>query len=259
MKTMRTGFSCLLVLALALVSGCNDQATNPGRATMRIFVTDAVGLYDEVNVTFTEVSAHIDGQWITISNQPQTVNLLEWNNGNVLQLGQADVQAGTYTQIRLQIASAEVVWNGLRFDMTVPSGSTSGLKLNAKFEVVAGSTYDIVLDFDAERSVVTTGLRLNPSGFKLKPVIRAIGRALTGSISGTITNPANLPVAYAIAGADTITSALVDGTSGFFRLAFLPSGTYTVSVADTSNRAATRTNVPVTVGQDNPLGQITLQ
>jgi hypothetical protein len=254
---MKTGIVCLLTLAFAW--GCKDQATDPGRATMRVYVTDAVGLYDAVNITFTEVSAHIDGQWVTISNQPQTVNLLDWNNGNVLLLGQAEVQAGTYTQIRLQIASAEVVWNGNRFDMTVPSGGTSGLKLNTKFEVVAGSTYDIVLDFDAERSVVTTGLQLNPNGFKLKPVIRAIGRALTGSISGTVTNPTALPVAYAIAGADTITTSPVDSGTGFFRLAFLPPGTYTVSVADTSNRKATQTNVPVTAGQDYPVGQLMLQ
>ncbi len=254
---MKKTIFCLL--ALALVWGCKDQTTDPGRATMRIYLTDAVGLYDEVNITFTEVSAHIDSQWIILSNQTQTVNLLDWNNGNVLLLGQADVPAGTYTQIRLKIANAEVVLNGSRFDMTVPSGSTSGLKLNANFAVVAGSTYDIVLDFDAERSVVVTGPQLNPVGFKLKPVIRAMARALTGSISGTVTNPANLPTAYAIAGTDTVTSSPVDGATGSFSLAFLPAGAYTVSVADTAKLSATRTNVPVTVGQDNPLGSLTLQ
>src|SRR5262245_36379071 len=256
-KMMKTGISCML--ALALILGCKDQSTDPGRGTMRVFVTDAVGLYDSVNVTFTEVSANIGGQWITISNQPQTVNLLAWNNGNILMLGQANVQVGTYTQIRLQIASAEVVWKGSHFNMTVPSGGTSGLKLNTQFEVVAGSTYDVVLDFDAERSVVTTGQPSNPSGFKLKPVIRAVGRALTGSISGMVTNSANLPVAYAIAGADTITTSPVDGASGLFQLSFLPPGTYTVSVADTSKRAATISNVTVTAGQDKLLGQLTLQ
>jgi len=251
--------SISVLLVLACVWGCKDKATAPGTATMRIFLTDAVAQYDAVNITFTEVSAHIDSQWVLLSNQTQTVNLLDWSNGKALLLGQAEVQVGTYTQIRLKIASAEVVWKGVRFNLTVPSGSTSGLKLNVKFEVAAGSTYDIVLDFDAERSVVTTGPRLNPNGFKLKPVIRALARALTGSISGTVINPADLPVAYAIAGADTVTSSPVDGASGFFRLSFLPSGAYTVSIADTSNRAANRTNVPVTVGTDYSLGQLTLQ
>ena len=250
---MKKGILCLLAMAWAW--GCKDQSTNPGTGIMRIYLTDAVAQYDAVNITFTEVSAHIDSQWVIISNQTQTVNLLDWNNGGTLLLG----QAGTYTQVRLKISAAELVWNGVRFNMTVPSGSTSGLKLNAKFEVVAGSTYDLVLDFDAERSVVVTGSRLNPNGFKLKPVIRAAARALTGSISGTVANPANLPTAYAVAGADTITSSPVDGSTGFFRLAFLPGGTYTVSVRDTTNLSATQSNVPIAVGQDYPLGTLTLQ
>lgn len=83
--------------------------------------------------------------------------------------------------------------------------------------------------------------------------------AITGSISGTVTNPADLPVAYAIAGDDTVTSSPVDGTDGSFRLAFLPPGSYTVSVSDTLNKAFTQSDVTVTAGQDNSLGQITLQ
>lgn len=256
---MKTGIFCLLTMALAW--GCKDQSTDPGagKATMRIYLTDAVAQYDAVNITFSEVSAHVDGQWLIINNQLQTVNLLDWNNGNALLLGQAEVEVGTYTQIQLKIAAAEIVWNGTRFSMAVPSGSASGLKINAKFEVVAGSTYDIVLDFDAARSVVVTGPRANPSGFLLKPVIRALARALTGSISGTVTNPNNLPTAYAIAGADTITSSPVDGSSGAFRLAFLPPGAYTVSIVDTLNQSFSQTNVPATAGADYSLGQVRLQ
>jgi len=254
---MKKGF--LALLALAFVWGCKDQSTGPDKATVRIYLTDAVAQYDAVNVTFTEVSAHIDSQWVVISNKTQKVNLLDWNNGNVLLLGQAEVQVGTYTQIRLKISDAEIVWNGTSYNMTVPSGSTSGLKLNVQFEAVAGSTYDIVLDFDAERSVVITGARLAPTGFKLKPVIRALALALTGSISGTVTNPGKLPTAYALAGTDTVTSTPVDGTTGAFQLSFLPAGTYTVSVADTAKRAFNQASVQVIAGQDNALGQLTLQ
>jgi hypothetical protein len=133
------------------------------------------------------------------------------------------------------------------------------LKLLTKFEVIAGSTYDLVLDFDAERSVVVTGPRQSPTGFKLKPVIRAMAMVATGSISGIVTNPTDLPVAYAIAGADTVTSTQVDGTSGFFRLAFLSPGSYTVSVVDTTGKSFTQPNVPVTAGQDYSVGNVTLQ
>jgi hypothetical protein len=257
---MKTWTAFMACCGLALF-GCKDSATDPvtGKAILRIYLTDAVAQYDAVNVTFTEVSAHIDSAWIVLSNQTQTVNLLEWNNGQTLLLGQAEVQAGTYTQIRLKIQDASVVWNGQTYPMFVPSGAQTGLKLLTNFVIAAGSTYDVVLDFDAERSVVITGPRNKPNGFILKPTVRAIALGLTGSISGAVTNPNNLPTAYAIANNDTITTSSVDATNGYFRLAFLPPQSYTVIVSDTSGKSFTRANVPVTAGQDYSLGQVGLQ
>jgi len=77
----------------------------------------------------------------------------------------------------------------------LPSGAQTGLKLLADFTVNAGSTYELILDFDAQRSVVTTGPANNPTGYLLNPTIRVEEKALTGSISGMLTNPENNPVA----------------------------------------------------------------
>ncbi len=257
---MKTWMAVMACCGLALF-GCKDSAIDPvtGKAVLRIYLTDAVAQYDAVNVTFTEVSAHIDSAWVALNNQTQTVNLLDWNNGQTLILGQAEVQAGKYTQIRLKISDANVVWNGQTYPMTVPSGAQSGLKLLTNFDIVAGSTYDVVLDFDAERSVVTTGPRNNPNGFKLKPTIRAVAVALTGSISGTVLNPINLPVAYAIANNDTVTSSSVDATTGFFRLAFLPPQSYTVIVSDTTGKSFARGGVTVVAGQEFEVGEARLR
>lgn len=258
---MKKWMLCLAGVLSGAMAGCNNDATSPtaGEATLRMWLTDKTAAYDAVNITFTEISAHIDSQWIVLNDQTQTVNLLDWNNGKTLLLGQADIEAGTYTQIRLKIAAAEVVWNGQSYPMDVPSGAQSGLKLLTKFEIAAGSTYDIVLDFDAERSVVTTGPPQNPKGFKLKPTIRAMAMAFTGPISGRVANPAALPVAVAVAGNDTITASAVDPVSGDFRLAFLPPMAYVVSITDTLGRAFSKPDAPVNAGQDYALGSITLQ
>jgi hypothetical protein len=226
---------------------------------LRILLTDAPAGYEAVSITFSEVSAHINNRWIVLNDQTQKINLLEWNNGETFILGQADVEAGKYTQIRLKIVEAEVTLDGQTYPLSVPSGAQSGLKLLANFEIVAGSTYDLVLDFDAERSVVITGTSGDPDGYILKPTVRVAAMALTGSISGTVTNPTDLPVAYALVGTDTVTSTPVDGDTGFFRLAFLPPDDYTVSISDTTNKSFSKSDVTVTVGQDNSLGQVTLQ
>lgn len=220
---------------------------------------DAAADYDAVNITFSEINAHIDSQWVAIrNNEPVTVDLMQWNNGNLLVLGTADVPAGLYSQIRVKIDSASIVVNGNPYDVKVPSDAQSWLKFDADFMVKAGSTYEAVLDFDAQRSVVSTGPPDNPTGYLLKPVARVEEKTQTGSLSGKVKNPQGSPVAFAIAGGDTVTSSKVDD-SGFFRLAFLPSGVYTVKIRDTNELTYSKAVAAVVSGVENHLGDITLE
>ena len=82
---------------------------------------------------------------------------------------------------------------------------------------------------------------------------------ITGSISGSVSNPDSLPVAYAIQNSNIITSSIVNPDDGYFMLSFLPEGLYKVSIDDTSGNTYEQDNVQVTIGSDNDLGNITLQ
>jgi hypothetical protein len=252
---------CLLFLSSVLLIGCDNNSTTPiptERGTLQIGLTDAAAAFEAVNITFSEISAHIDEQWITVRGEPITVNLLEWNNGKSIVLGIAEVPAGHYTQIRLKIDQAEVVTNGQTHEAEVPSGDPTGLKLVHQFTINAGSTYELIIDFDAHRSIVTTGPPNDPK-YKLKPTIRVIPKAITGSISATVTNPEHLPIAYAIIGTDTVTTTVVDKTSGKFMLAFLSPATYRVTVGDTLKRAFVKDGVEVVAGTNQDLGEVSLQ
>ena len=123
----------------------------------------------------------------------------------------------------------------------------------------ANTVYKLVLDFDADKSVVIRGPKHNPHGYLLKPRIRMITRAVSGSISGIVSNPEHLPLARAFIGTDTITTSIVDTTTGFFRLAFLPDSTYSVVVTDTMDQSYSAESVKVSAGQNKNLGEITLQ
>lgn len=261
MRKLSFVFITLLIPLLAfslLSSSCKDSLITPRTGTLQISLTDAPAIFDAVNITFSEISAHIDGEWIAVrSEDPVTVNLLEWNNGKSIILGTADVPPGDYTQIRLKIDDAEVVADGKNQQVTVPSGLQTGLKLLTNFTVNAGSTFKLIVDFDAQRSVVTTGPPNNP-GYLLQPTVRVEPKAITGSVSGLISNPGNVPFAYAIAGSDTVTSTRVD-SSGVFRLAFLPAGPYTVALQDTLDLTYVQDEAEVVAGSDNDLGTLTLQ
>jgi hypothetical protein len=260
---MRYFFVTFLMLLGIIFVRCEKDSTSstalPKTGTLRIYLTDAPSLaqFDSVKIKFSQVSAHLDSAWITVQGDPITVNLLELINGNTIVFGSSDVPAGKYTQIRIIIDDAWVVIDGVRKPMDVPSGAKTGLKLGPQFTVMEGSTYEIVVDFDVNRSVVITGPPHNP-GFKLKPHLRVMPMAVSGSISGIVTNPDSLPTAWAIQDADTITSTIVDPISGFFRLGFLPAGFYTVSIRDTLDKSADVDSVEVIAGTDKNLGSITL-
>jgi len=255
------GLALVWVVLSGLLSGCADNSTNPGQVgTLKISLTDAPATFEGVNITFSEISAHIDDQWVSIrSDEPVTVDLLQWNNGKSIVIGTAEVPAGHYTQIRLKITGAEVRVDGKTYPLFIPSGAQSGLKLLVNFDVNPGSTYELVLDFDVNRSIVTTGPANQPHSYLLKPTIRVVPKATTGSISGTVTNPENLPIAYAITTAnDTVTSTNVM-PDGNFMLAFLPEGIYQVAVRDTLNRQFLKDSVEVVAGNDVNIGAITLE
>jgi hypothetical protein len=253
----------ILILAVAvsaLAVKCGDSGTSPNQTgTLTISLTDAPADVEQVNITFSEVSAHIGSEWVTVRSEPVTLDLLEWNNGKSIVLGTAEVPPGDYTQIRLMIDQAEVVSDGQTYQATVPSGARTGLKLVSGFSLEEGSTYELVVDFDARRSVVATGPPGNPQRFQLKPTVRVVPRALTGAIGGVLADTDHLPTAYAISGEDTVTSAAPDTTSGAFLLSFLPPAEYEVAIEDTLGRTFTQAALSVTAGTTSELGTIDLQ
>jgi len=251
----------LMIFFLFALSGCEKDATGleSGQGRLNVYMTDAAALYDSVNITFSQVSAHIDSDWVMVTGDPVTVDLLKWTNGKKLLIGSADVPAGKYTQVRILIDDAEIGVDGEVYPLDVPSGAQTGLKFGPQFTIEEGSIYDLVFDFDVNRSIVVNGPKKSPKGYKLKPHMRMIAIAVAGSISGTVSNPKDVPIAYAIQEEDTITSSLVDTVGGYFMLGFLAEGEYTVSIVDTNALEYNQDNVMVIVGENNNLDSVTLE
>jgi hypothetical protein len=124
--------------------------------------------------------------------------------------------------------------------------------LNVHAALIPGVLYELLLDFDANQSIVLTG----NGEYQLKPVIRVISTATTGSIHGTIVTSLALPSTIsATDGVNTYTT--VTDASGSFLLRGLPAGTYTVTITpETPFIAMTTPNVVVTVGAMVELGPI---
>ena len=200
-----------LAISIATIAACGGgNGTAPG--TMRLSLTDAPACgYDNVFVTVEKVRVHQsssaddnDAGWSeVVLPTPQRVDLLTLTNGTLLPLGQTELPAGTYTQMRLVLGStpppgspAGTMANsikptgGVETELTTPSGQQSGLKMNVNIDIPSGQVADFAIDFDACKSFVKSG---NSGQYLLKPVLSVIpilstaGQRIVGFVDPALT------------------------------------------------------------------------
>ncbi|RKZ10955.1 hypothetical protein DRQ32_06635 [bacterium] len=270
--TMLTHNSLRILLPLILVAalvGCGDDnptdsgAEAPG--TLRMSLMDAPTPIEGVEALHLTVSAvrvnaaadadgDDDGGWYdilpdTLTVEERTFDLLLFANGESVILGEELLPAGHYEQIRLVIEESNVTVDGTVYDLKIPSGSTSGLKLIHGFDIHPDGFTALMLDFDVGRSLFAT-----PPGstnFKLKPVIRVVSEELAGRITGTV-----LPVdidamvmAVSAALEDTAT-AMVEPATGEYVIGALLAGSYDVTAMAPGYLNQTITDIGVIAGAD---------
>lgn len=238
--------SLLLVLITSFAfTACNTNS-GPGTGTMTVSLTDAPANYDEVNIEILQVlvnknetaEAPEDAEdeengWNPIMDDSLVVNLLDYQNGTLLDLGETELEAGRYNQVRLLLGdNNNVVIDGETYPLTTPSSQQSGYKLNVQADVEEGQVYELVIDFDASQSVVANG----SGDYILKPVLRTVNLQFQGSIAGTVLPLEAEPFVYAIAGEDTVGTQADD--QGNFKLIGLANDTYNVWVNPTNEAYA---------------------
>jgi hypothetical protein len=141
------------------------------------------------------------------------------------------------------MANSVQPFGGALTALDTPSGQQSGLKMQVHFEVVAGQTVDLVLDFDACKSVVKAG---NSGKFILKPVVSVFARAVT-SLQGFVTTTLSLSSTTVAAQQNGVTvRSTVPDSTGKFSIPFLPTGTNTLVITSDGRATGVITGVPAT-------------
>jgi len=101
-----------------------------------------------------EQEAADEGPWETVIGESHTFELLKLRGGIEQVLGSRQLPVGHYSQIRLDVEEVIVTVNGEDRIAKVPS---EAVKLVGNFEIEAGQTTALTLDFDAAESVRVLG------------------------------------------------------------------------------------------------------
>jgi len=260
--------AAFMLIVMLGVLGCGDSSSfdSGNTGTLSLHLADAP-LVDEDNVTgvyisITGIEYHTNGGWHVMEEFNTSVNpfnLLEWQDGNSISLGDFQMPAGKYTQMRFMLDATEegaqpkgnvgcfIEFDGDRNEtLYVPSGSETGYKAIGNYEVPINGTVTMTADFDVRRSVTVTGSAPD-SYYKLKPTIRLVVTDQAGGIKGIVSelNASNTYVVYAYessndldpdseAGNDfinAVTSAAVK-EGGSYTLSFLAEGSYDLIIAE---------------------------
>jgi hypothetical protein len=253
----------------AIVAACGGGGGIGGtggsaQGTMRFQVTDAPACgYDAVNITIEKVRVHQsdsaadgDAGWSEIVLNPaKRVDLLSLSNGVLEELGETALPAGTYTLLRLVLAdnsasapfanSVVLSDTGAEVALDTPSAQQSGLKLEANIDVPADKVVDVVLDFDACKSVVKRG---NSGRYNLKPVVSVIpvlsdaGLRIVGWMDPALVAAAP---SVSVQASGVPVKATTPDASGRFVLYPVPVGTYDLAIVTPGRVTAVMTGVPV--------------
>ena len=241
------------ILAIAtLFSGCGND---DGTATLQVALIDAPADFRAVNIDVQDVQINAgtdDEGFSSLENVSTGVfDILQLTAGLEAILADVELPAGRLSQIRLILGdNNELVYINEETDteetqeLTVPSGSQSGLKLNVNVDMEAGITYKILLDFDAAKSIVKAG---GSGKYNLKPVIRTTVEATSGAISGAIDPVVNATVVAIDESGSEITTSFTN-ENGEFLLRGLPAGNYTLRIdPDTESGLSSVTTDPIAV------------
>jgi len=195
----------LLTVAVALLVSCGGGGSSvDGQGTLSTSLTDSSSEeYQAVYVTIDRVDVHLadSNSWKTVATPGKTYNLLALVNGVIESLGDVLLDSGHYTQMRLIIgetadsslnifdeqhgfANYIIDQSDVAHELKVPSGFQTGLKIVNGFDINDNQTTELILDFDALRSVIKAG---SSGKYLLKPTIKVLTTADYAIVDGIVT------------------------------------------------------------------------
>ncbi len=192
---------CATALGVGVLTACSGGGGDGGtNGSLSLALTDApVDGVSQIWVEITGIRLHSQSG-STVDRtfaQPLDIDLLTLQNGiSKPLLNGESVPGGTYDWLELEVNAkldgvydSYVVANGGDYEISVPSGSQTGLRLVSPFTVTANQQSSFVLDWNMRMGLSAPGGQTSPGGqqaYLLKPALRITDMQKYGTLKGTV-------------------------------------------------------------------------
>jgi hypothetical protein len=191
-----------IAATLLALSGCGGGNSGDPNATgiLSIGITDApVDEAAAVVIAMTEFEFKPADEdeppfRVAVEGAPRQLNLIDFTDGAAaIIIDGEEVPAGDYEWMRIyfdeSLSYVQLETDGTTYPLFIPSGAQTGYKLVQGFSVPVNNDVTYMLDFDVRKSLIEPpglGLVNGVRTFLLKPAIRLMNVADTGSVSGAV-------------------------------------------------------------------------
>jgi hypothetical protein len=259
-------FNLIFLLSALSLWSCKDFDTNP-KGLVNIILVDAPAQWDSVFIEILGVDVELitsgktDGTIETffLPYEPgdKKIEVSSLIAGEALLLGRDELPSGKILKVTMKLGDEYYLYlDDKRYNMPLADPSLKDIPLQIEMDVEQAVSYDIVLDFDLEKSIKV--ISETPLSLQLEPVVVAYKGAGTGEISGVVTPTALQPAIYAIQNEDSISTH--SNSSGAYKF-ILPEGSYSFYY-DPKNEAYADTlinDIEIVAGETKTLDLITLK
>ena len=174
-----------ILIVLFLLIGCSDNVNEKNTVSLRVIdssydlakelIIDTED-YTSINVTIIRIELTGEDTVIVLDDytaDPLTINLMDLGSAGNLLVDGAELPLDTYNKVRMILDAPEeqnqapvnpnsfltLEGDATEYPIFVPSGAQTGLKINLtpSIELVDGSSFEIVFDFNSENTINKTG------------------------------------------------------------------------------------------------------
>ncbi|MEB2783416.1 DUF4382 domain-containing protein [Algoriphagus persicinus] len=225
-------FYLIPIVSMLLFSACEGSDSSP-KALLNLILIDSPAKWDSVFVEIegVDIEVLVQGRetqsqtfYLEYKSGDKRIKISDLVAGNALLLGRSELPIGQIINATIILGNDHSMFlKEKKFDLALSDPSENKISLATSIDIEQGTSYDILLDLDLEKSIVQVSE--SPLTYGLDPRFTLTKGAGTGKISGVI-KPLTLYPALILTGEKDTFSTHTDA-SGKYNLR-VPAGSYEI-------------------------------